>query len=102
MLKGSLKKLVKGIASVVVLYVVFFLLVQAVEQTENKYKGDFDMPSSRESKNAATRSESVNANLTKEEKNMFRDVRRHYGFASDRELIVALTKRAHLNIIKNK
>lgn len=47
-----------------------------------------------------TKSESLSVSLTKVEKEMFRNVKRHYGFASDRDLVIALLKRAHLTVEK--
>ena len=98
MLRGSLKKAVKSLLTIIALYAVFYLLVQAVDETENKYKGDLIMGA----QHHTSRTESISVALTKEEKAMSREIRRHYGFSSDRELVIALMKRAHMNIIKNK
>lgn len=57
------------------------------------------MPSTKENKGVeTTRHETVRARLTDIEMKMVQKVKQHYHFKTDTELVLALVKRAHLNI----
>lgn len=59
------------------------------------------MPSTKENKGMDTDLHTtVRARLTDVEMKMVRTIKKHYHFKTDRELLLALIKRAYLNITK--